>query len=303
MKIRLFVPRTGDLAYTEIPKCACSTVKQYLNAAACGAFHDGDIHHTHPGLLRWRYDRLRILSRLLRRRHHHFTFVRNPYARLVSAFYDKVINPQADGRMYGKAPLRDAIRAYGITADVDPILAFRRFVVLARDSVLFADPVEADIHWMPMAWHAASAMRLGFAYDEVFHVESFATDLRGLMERQCPGRAAEWADIRVFNESARAGVTRTSSVAAHFDTTSRLLVQEAFHDDFAAFGYSTDPGVVEARPVAVADINARLDAVRRRSPWRVSGWRRGPVHRLMAGDEGSVFAVDEGFVDLRVAQP
>ena len=302
MKIRLFVPKTGDLAYTEIPKCACSTVKQYLNAVACGAFHDGDIHHTHPGLLRWRYDRLRILSRLLRRRHHHFTFVRNPHARLVSAFYDKVINPQADGRMYGKAPLRAAIDAYGITADVDPILAFRRFVVLARDSVLFADPVEADIHWMPMAWHAASAMRLGFAYDEVFHVESFATDLRGLMERLAPGRAAEWAEVRVFNESARDGVRRTAPVAAHYDTTSRLLVQEAFRDDFAAFGYSTDPDVAAARPVAVAEVNARLVEVRRRAPWRVSGRRRGPIHRLIPADEGSVLAADDGFVDLRMAQ-
>lgn len=298
MKIRLFLPKVGTLAYTEIPKCACSTVKQYLNAVACGAFQEGDIHHVHPGLLRWRHDRLRILARLMLRRHHHFTFVRNPYARLVSAFYDKVVNPQADGRMYGKEPLRSAIRGYGIRPDLDPVLAFRRFVVLARDSVLAADPATADIHWMPMTWHAASAMRLGFAYDEIFHVESFAADLRGLMTDRFPGRAADWAEIRVFNESALGGVRRTASVADHYDPTSLMLVQEAFGDDFATFGYAEDPAVVAARPIAVADINAALAAVRRRAPWRPTGRRYGSFHGGGTGRRDPFLVTDAGFVEL-----
>lgn len=261
MKIRLFLSTTGDLAYSEIPKCACSTVKQYLHAVGRGDFHPGNIHRARDGLLGWKSDRMAIRLRLFLRRHHHFTFVRNPYARLVSAFYDKIANPQEGGEMYGKPDLRAAVADYGIDPAADPLTAFRRFVVLARDTIRFATPVEPDIHWTPMAWHAAAPMRLGFAYDEIFHVETFAADLAGLLRRRLPDRAAEWATIRVFNEGGAGPVERRLSVADHYDATSRLLMQEAYGDDFHCFGYSTDPTRVLAAAPPVAEVNARLARV------------------------------------------
>lgn len=270
MKIRLFLPAGGGLAYTEIPKCASSTVKQYLFAAASGGFLDGDIHRMRcDELLRWKWDRLEIRLRLFMRRHHHFTFVRNPYARLVSAFYDKVVNRQPDGAMFGREALRRAIAAYGVDPRLDPVEGFRRFLVLVRDSVLFAGPVEADPHWQPMAWIAAAPMRLGVDYDDVLHVETIAADLRRLLIEHYPERASEWEEIRTFNEGRSDGIRRTVSVADHFDATSRLLVEQTFQDDFECFGYSLDPAVATARPMEISETNARLAEVLRRGGRRL----------------------------------
>lgn len=273
MKLRLYFSLAGDLAYSEIPKCACSTTKQYLFRVGNGRFFEGDIHRPNPGLLGWKCHRLRMRWRLMRRPHYHFTFVRNPYARVLSAFFDKVVNPQADGRMYGKPALRAAIAGYGIDAADDPVVAFRRFVVLVRDTILFGRPVAPDIHWQPMAWHATAPMTLGFDYDDVFHVESYADDLRAMLRARAPGVLAAEAEIRTFNEAPAAGVKRARPVADYFDATSRLLIQEAFRDDFDCFGYALDPAEAVASPLPIAEVNARLQRVlaRRTAPRRGSG--------------------------------
>lgn len=263
MKKRLFLSLTGDLAYTEIPKCGCSTVKQYLYRVGNGTFHEGSIHRTDRGLLTWRSRSLAIRWRLMRRRHHHFTFVRNPHARILSAFFDKIANPQEGGEMYGKPRLRAAIAAFGIDPAADPVAAFRRFLLFVRDNIRYGEPVDPDIHWMPMAWHAAEPLDLGFVYDEVFHMESFDADLGGMLRARLPERAEEWAEIRAFNEGVATGLKRTLPIADYFDATARMLMDEAFHDDFECFGYSRDPAIAAATPLSIDTINTRLAAVRR----------------------------------------
>ena len=265
MKIRLYLSLRGDLAYTEIPKCAISTTKQYLHLIGTGAFReDIDINRSKTGLLRWKYHRAQMLWRLARRKHRVFTCVRNPYGRLVSAFFDKVVNLQADGLIYGRPELRQGLESYGVVAGGDPVETFRRFVVFARDTIVHRRPLGPDMHWMPMAWLAAAPMRLGLAYDDVLRVESYEADFVRLLEDRFPETAGTWTPLRAFNEAPGAVVKRTLPVADYFDATSRLLTEEAYAEDFAAFGYSTDPAVREARPMAVAEINAALKTVRLR---------------------------------------
>lgn len=264
MKSRLFLSTSGDLAYAEIPKCGCSTLKQYLYRVGNGVFFDGIIHRAGEGIVDARKRRLAARVRLMRRPHHRFTFVRNPYARVLSAFFDKIANPQIGGEMYGKPALRAAIAARGIDPAADPQAAFRRFVVLVRDTVVSGTPIEPDIHWMPMAWHAAAPLGPRFDYDEILHMETFEADLRGLLTARFPERAAEWAEIQAFNEGSGEGIRRTLPVADHYDATARLLMEEAFADDFDCFGYSRDPAVAVAAPRTVEEINARLRRVRDR---------------------------------------
>jgi hypothetical protein len=262
VKKRLFLSLTDDLAYTEIPKCGCSTVKQYLYRVGNGAFHPGSIHRTDHGLLSWRRNSLAVRWRLMRRRHHHFTFVRNPYARVLSAFFDKIANPQEGGEMYGKPALRAAVADFGIDPAADPVAAFRRFLLFVRDNIRYREPVDPDIHWTPMARHAAAPLDLGFVYDEVFHMESFDADLGGMLRRRLPERAAEWSEIRAFNEGVTTGLKRTMPIADYFDATARMLMEEAFAEDFDCFGYSRDPSVAVASPPPIDEINARLQKVR-----------------------------------------
>ncbi len=264
MKSRLFLSTAGDLAYAEIPKCGCSTLKQYLYRVGTGAFYDGIIHRADDGIVNARKRGLAARLRLMCRPHHRFTFVRNPYARVLSAFFDKIANPQPDGVMYGKPALRAAVAAHGIDPADDPLAAFRRFAVLVRDTIRLGTPIEPDIHWMPMAWHAAAPLGRGFDYDEILHMETFEADLRGLLTARFPARAAEWAEIQAFNEGSGEGLRRTLPVAEYYDATARLLMEEAFADDFDCFGYSRDPAISVAAPMAIGEINGRLRELRAR---------------------------------------
>lgn len=269
MKASLFLSTRGNVAYTQIPKCGCTTVKQYLYFIGEGQFHEGDVHDAPAGYLSWRREPALVRRKLAEAPHFHFTFVRNPYARLLSAYFDKVANPQGNGRMYGKPRTLSALRDYGVDPEADPVRAFRRFVIFVRDNILFNQPLPPNLHWAPMAWHAAASKDLGLNYDAVYRNENCENDLWQLLVSVMPERSHSAPRIRRFNPTLERRIKREMPVAEYYDDTARSMMTEAFRDDFDVFGYSEDPADEAVTPLVMSEVNQRLQAIalRRRGDW------------------------------------
>lgn len=269
LKASLFLSTKGNVAYTQIPKCGCTTVKQYLYFIGEGRFYEGDVHDAPAGFLSWRREPALVRRELADAPHFHFTFVRNPYARLLSAFFDKVANPQSNGRFYGKPRMLAALKDYGVDPENDPVRAFRRFVIFVRDNILFNQPLPPNLHWAPMAWHAAASVRMGLSFDAVYRVENYESDLSQLLGSVMPDRSYAPPHVRRFNPSLERRIKRELPVAEYYDPTACAMMVEAFRDDFDVFGYAEDPAEEASSPLMLAEVNQRLQniALRRSGDW------------------------------------
>lgn len=206
-------PELGHI-YLNNAKAGCSTIKQALWTQALerglvAAPPDGRTLH---GAGFWRTalgppetvaDRFFV-----------FSFVRNPYARLLSAYRDKVARP-------GHLRTRFCLQ-YGLDPRVE--VDFATFLRL----VCATDPFDMDQHWRPQTLNLLTGY-LPIAF--VGHLESFNRD---------------WAKVR-----ARTGAAPLSPRLSHatgaadgldeYDETGAALVRQAYAADFATFGYGTAP--------------------------------------------------------------
>lgn len=223
--------RRFGFVYVSVPKAACSTLKLTLQRMELGdpEYQPKRVHDREesplaspfdlgPGLV----DELLADESVLT-----FTFVRNPYTRLLSAYLDKVArrSKSRGGRL----------RQLGFRADL-PVrdLPFRRFV---RRAVQQSD-YEMDPHWRPQV---RQLMLDRIRYDFVGRIESFDRDLErldGLLE----GRVRPCYTLRVRHATGARALLRQ-----HYDKATRRLVRERYAEDFEALGY--DPRF----KVAVAD--------------------------------------------------
>ena len=261
MRPRLILPTTGNIAYTSIPKCANTTIRQLLYRVGNVGYFEGEIYRAKDGILDWnkhREHRKEILNRLGTHAHFHFTVVRNPFSRLLSAFHDTIMGTQADGQPYGTADLRQSLKNYGIGPHTNDVEAFQRFVIFVRDSIQFRYPRAADQHWAPMAWHASSAMQLDLPFHCVLNVETLASGWKDLVAAQLPGTAVETLELPRFNVSGADRASNKRAMADYFDATSKLMVLETFREDFEIFGYSDDLHRQEPSRVPLAEMNRRL---------------------------------------------
>ena len=97
----MWVSESGKLAYRVLPKCACSTIGQIMYYGDNGQYFDGDIHDANDGMLKWdqEHSQDRIRETVEARSAYSFTCVRNPYSRILSAFFDKICGRSEERRV------------------------------------------------------------------------------------------------------------------------------------------------------------------------------------------------------------
>ena len=147
------------LAYIYInnPKCGCSTVRQTLWAAehALGLADAPGSIHTEPDSWPWVDDSQRW-------EHNEqafvFTLVRNPYARVLSAYLDKIRDPNVWEPFAARHGLGDTQ------------VSFIEFLRLIADE----PPDQMDMHWRPQSHIVAPRV---VPYDFIGTMESFEQDL------------------------------------------------------------------------------------------------------------------------------
>ncbi len=256
-----WMTESETLVYRVIPKCACSTIGQVMHFIDHGTYFDGDIHDATSGIHKWSLDHSQ--SRLEQVIHANsaftFTCVRNPYTRVLSAFFDKICGIQRNGRRYRGKLVPLLIQKYGISVDgdFDQIASFRRFLLFARDTIKYRRPMDPDIHWSSVAGHASTLVHGGGHYDAIISTEDFKTGMKDVLRHIEVAHKIDLDTMPRFNESEGHGPKRAHPVAEFFDDLSMHLVYEIYHRDFNLFKYDPmDP----ANKMPIAEID--LDEVR-----------------------------------------
>ncbi|GHG12035.1 MULTISPECIES: sulfotransferase family protein [Paracoccus] len=245
----VWMTESESLIYRVVPKCACSTIGQIMFYSDHGRFFDGDIHDSTDGLHKWSQDRSKPLieQAVVRADALTFTCVRNPYARILSSFFDKIAGIQRNGRRYRGNLVPQLAQRYGIEVgspengfDFDQIASFRRFLLFARDTIRFRRPMEPDIHWSAMSGHVGTFIANGGRYDRIFFTETFNDGMAGVLSGASTPVPVDLAAVPRFNESEGHGPKRAHKVSDYFDDLARHLTWEIYKDDFQLFRYDFD---------------------------------------------------------------
>ena len=259
----MWVSESGKLAYRVLPKCACSTIGQVIYYGDNGAYFDGDIHDAEEGMLKWDQDRAhdRIRETVLNQSAYSFTCVRNPYTRVLSAFFDKICGIQRNGKRYRGNLVPMLQKRYGVEVegDFDQVASFRRFLLFVRDTVRFRKPMHPDIHWIPMANHLGFSIRAGARFNYIFATEGFNDGMKHVVAQAPLDHGLDIDAMPRFNESEGHGPKRAHDIADYFDDLSIYIMHDIYRKDFQLFKYDMAPGKAPPRKeIDVEEVHARL---------------------------------------------
>ncbi|MEM9715719.1 MAG: sulfotransferase family protein [Pseudomonadota bacterium] len=254
----VWMTQSQNMIYRVVPKCACSTIGQIMYYGDHGSFFDGDIHDATEGLHKWALHDSRdaITHAVHHKLGHTFTCVRNPYSRILSAFFDKICGIQRNGQRYRGNLVPTLVQTYGIEVegDFDQVASFRRFLLFARDTIKYKDPMDPDLHWSSMSGHISTLIANGGKYDQIFHTENFRGGMQDVLNHVDINHAINLDDVPRFNESAEHGPKMAHPVADYFDDLSRHLVYEIYKKDFDLFKYdAADPS--RKKPIGEIDLD------------------------------------------------
>ncbi len=242
-----WMTESESMVYRVVPKCACSTIGQIMFYSDHGRFFDGDIHDATDGLHKWAIEgsKPKIEENVSAHKSYAFTFVRNPYNRILSSFFDKIAGIQRNGQRYRGNLVPQLAQKYGIEVDgdFDQIAMFRRFLLFARDTIRFRKPMDPDIHWSSMSGHVSTFIVNGGRYDNIFWTENFNEGMQAVLDATDTPVAVALDEIPRFNESAGHGPKMAHKVEEFFDDLSMHLVYEMYKRDFQLFRYDFEsPG-------------------------------------------------------------
>lgn len=244
-----WMTESESVVYRVVPKCACSTIGQIMFYSDHGRFFDGDIHDATGDMHKWAMESSQpIISRAVKEQQIlAFTCVRNPYARILSSFFDKICGIQRNGKRYRGNLVPLLIQKYGIEVggedgkqEFDQIASFRRFLLFARDTIRFRKPMDPDIHWSAMSGHISTFIVNGGRYNQIFFTERFNDGMQKVLDAIKTPVKVDLAQIPRFNESEGHGPKRAHPVSAYFDDLSRHLMWEIYRKDFQLFRYDFD---------------------------------------------------------------
>ena len=259
-----WMTESESMVYRVVPKCACSTIGQIMFYSDHGRFYDGDIHDATDGLHKWAIDgsKPRIEANVTEHKSYAFSFVRNPYSRILSSFFDKIAGIQRNGQRYRGNLVPQLAQKYGIEVEgeFDQIAMFRRFLLFARDTIRYRKPMDPDIHWSSMSGHISTFIVNGGRYDRIFWTERFNDGMQAVLDAVETPVPVDLSEIPRFNESAGHGRKMAYKVEEFFDDLSMHLTFEIYKRDFQLFRYDFEnPGnKMPIGEIDLAEVHAKL---------------------------------------------
>lgn len=220
---RSMVSNTWRYCCFRIPKCANSTIAKSL------AYYDPDMAYDptdprgqiHKANSRWRLLSAQALTPSgLSQKYFLFTFVRNPYSRILSAYLDKIANLEREAYA---AKRRNILKF----SDADGGLSFAAFIRYLEQRGLYENP-----HWAPQtAMLPVAVEKIHF----VGRVENLDDDLGFVVNRLFGAVAYQGPIIREINRTHSA-----HKMAQYYDRDLSERVYGLYKADFDAFAYAKD---------------------------------------------------------------
>jgi hypothetical protein len=226
------------LIYVSVPKCASTTIKTVLSAlnGPDADLRERPHQRRYSGLKSPRLVGLSAFHRLATNPDTmRFAFVRNPYARLVSAWADKFSDkPLVPGDSFVDDYLawRGAIDA-GLPQGPDKTLSFAQFVVFATATA----HRRVDAHWQLQADLVAMP---GIPLDFIGKVEMFHHDFTRVLDHVDADRDLN-APLAL-----RLNTTRHRPWPDYYSADLAARVYRAYEPDFDTFGYPRAPKLAAA---------------------------------------------------------
>lgn len=230
------------LIYLNVPKSACTTIKNQLYFMEHGRYIDEPLDiHAHDGLLRSRDntpENLALFNGKLASPHQVFTFVRHPGKRAYSCFGEKIFNQSK----YSFPKVRDYItEKYGLSLPAteadDYDLAKHRanfmcFLNFVADNFDGKTDIRTDAHWGRQSTILEQFQRF-FFIDFIGRVEDFEQQFRFVVDRALP---VHRPDLNVrFNE----GPKPPFSYEQVADSVVEARLRQIYADDYFRLGYAS----------------------------------------------------------------
>lgn len=237
----LIAPRNLPLAYFNMPKAACTTIKNLLYYIEHGQWFDAplNIHRQ----IKTNHVLLRTKELADKRSRGEggtdwtvFSFVRNPAKRVYSTFVEKV---WADGP-YSFPPVQDLLKKdYGYKLNtlssseylVDDVRqGFKSFLDFVVENLAGNTRIAPNPHWMVQHQRLKRTKPADYV-SLVGRVESFEKDMAMILTR------AGWSDLSIVNRRFNEGPKAPFGWEDVADGEILDKVSSIYKDDFTAFDY------------------------------------------------------------------
>lgn len=204
-------------------KCACTQTTQLLYAYANnGATYPGNVHRANQGICPARYRWMDIKPVFQAHMSFFFTFVRDPQARVISAFHNFFVDQTNGARKKHMAPMRahgyDPARDTGYNLDV-----FLDYVAHGFE----LDPINSDSHWRLQVHNIAWS---DISYDFVGRVERYDADIAQIF---AAGGALHFPPPELL----KARHNRSTAPQAPITAARKARIEALYAPDYEAFGY------------------------------------------------------------------
>ena len=221
--------------YFETPKVGCSTIKntlQKLEVDDESKLPDW-VHDKHLSPLLSPLELEKNFTEYINDEYFKFSFVRNPYTRILSCYLDKILGIEKDV-MLPKLGFKST-----------DYLSFYDFLQAVKSQSYS----EMDVHWMPQSILLASE---SITLDFIGRQENFDNDLKKVLvkiTKSDPG------SLHISNETPHA-VGANKKLQKYMTKGIAKLILEIYYDDFYLYGYSRDPfyiGKLPSLPISTLD--------------------------------------------------